>query len=103
MVDDFDALLSEVMAAPVAGWGFTWVEDRTSTTHTPWSYEELVAERASGARAMLDMGTGGGEVLSSLAARARSTVATEAWEPNVPVARARLAPLGIEVVQVEGA
>jgi SAM-dependent methyltransferase len=52
---------------------------------------------------MLDMGTGGGEALSRLAARARRTVATEAWPPNVPVAGRRLLPLGIPVIQNEGA
>lgn len=102
-MDEFDALLSDALDAPIAGWDFSWIEARTSTDPPPWSYEELAAERAAGARAMLDMGTGGGEVLSSLTRRAPYTVATEAWEPNVAVARERLAPLGIEVVEVEGA
>lgn len=52
---------------------------------------------------MLDMGTGGGEVLSQISQRPRRTVATEAWPPNVPVADERLRPLGIPVVQDEGA
>lgn len=52
---------------------------------------------------MLDLGTGGGEWLADLPARAPHTVATEAWEPNVSVAKARLGPLGIDVVRVEGA
>jgi SAM-dependent methyltransferase len=52
---------------------------------------------------MLDMGTGGGEWLASLAYRAPRTVATESWEPNVAVATSRLRPLGIDVVQVKSA
>lgn len=52
---------------------------------------------------MLDMGTGGGEALSRLAARADRTVATESWPTNVPVAGRRLLPLGIPVIQNEGA
>jgi hypothetical protein len=52
---------------------------------------------------MLDMGTGGGEALAGLADRAPRTIATEAWPPNVPVAGRRLLPLGISVIQVEGA
>src|SRR5215813_11691547 len=52
---------------------------------------------------MLDMGTGGGERLARLSPRPKLTVATEAWPPNVPVAAARLHPLGIAVVQDEGA
>lgn len=52
---------------------------------------------------MLDMGTGGGEWLSSLSARAPVTVATESWLPNVAVAAARLSALGLPVVYTEGA
>jgi SAM-dependent methyltransferase len=52
---------------------------------------------------MLDMGTGGGERLSRVSRRPQQTVATEAWPPNVPVAAARLRPLGIAVVQDDGA
>ena len=52
---------------------------------------------------MLDMGTGGGERLSRQPARPLGTVATEAWPPNAPVAAERLRPLGIPVVQDEGA
>jgi SAM-dependent methyltransferase len=52
---------------------------------------------------LLDLGTGGGEWLAALEHRPGLTVATEAWGPNVPVARARLEPLGIQVVQVEPA
>jgi SAM-dependent methyltransferase len=55
------------------------------------------------AGSLLDMGTGGGELLAKLSARPRLTVATEAWPPNVPVAAARLRPLAIAVVQGEGA
>ncbi len=49
---------------------------------------------------MLDMGTGGGEFLSSLAPFPPYTCATEAYPPNVPIAKARLEPLGIEVFQI---
>jgi len=47
------------------------------------------------------MGTGGGELLSSLAPLPTRTAATEAWLPNLEVARSRLSPLGVEVVHVE--
>jgi hypothetical protein len=52
---------------------------------------------------MLDMGTGGGEWLAGLSQRPRRTVATEGWQPNVSVAARRLHPLGVAVVQDEGA
>jgi SAM-dependent methyltransferase len=49
------------------------------------------------------METGGGEWLAALPNRPPRTVATEAWEPNVEVAGARLRPLGVTVVQNEDA
>lgn len=68
----------------------------------PWSYRREANRLTAGAEAMLDMGTGGGEVLRRLA-RPPFTVANEAWPPNVPVAGRRLHPLGVAVVQDEGA
>jgi len=68
-----------------------------------WSYRREIARRAATVSTMLDMGTGGGERLSRLSARPPMAVATEAWPPNVPIAAARLRPLGIPVVQDEGA
>jgi SAM-dependent methyltransferase len=70
---------------------------------TSWSYAEMVRARLAGVPAVLDMGTGGGELLARLAPLPPRTVATEAYTPNVEIARARLAPLGVEVVPVAGA
>jgi protein-L-isoaspartate O-methyltransferase len=52
------------------------------------------------AESMLDMGTGGGERLASLQPLPKVTYATEAYAPNVPIARKRLEPLGVKVVQI---
>ena len=52
---------------------------------------------------MLDLDTGGGELLASLAPPAGRTVAVEGWAPNVDVATHRLAPLGVEVVAAQAA
>jgi SAM-dependent methyltransferase len=69
----------------------------------PWDYTRLVRELASGSPDLLDMGTGGGEWLGALPERPVRTIATEAWEPNVPVAAGHLAAVGIPVVRDEGA
>jgi SAM-dependent methyltransferase len=103
LVATFEQLVTEASAAPVSGWDFSWLKGRATTEPLPWSYLTEIRERASTATALLDMGTGGGEVLSSLAPLPRRTVATEAWRPNIPVAARRLRPLGIGVVQDEGA
>jgi SAM-dependent methyltransferase len=100
---DLERLIAEAEAQPVTGWDFSWLGDRMQIAPLPWDFSAIVAERARTSPDLLDLGTGGGEWLSSLPYRPPRTIATEAWPPNVPIARARLAPLGIEVVQVEGA
>lgn len=52
-------------------------------------------------KAMLDMGTGGGEFLASLAPFPEKIYATEAWSLNVPIAKECLEPLGAEVYAIE--
>jgi SAM-dependent methyltransferase len=103
MRPDFAELEAEALAAPFSGWDFSWLDRRSVNEPLPWSYRQEVARYSGSAAAMLDMGTGGGEVLSRLRPRPARTVATEAWPPNVPVAAARLRPLGIPVVQDDGA
>jgi SAM-dependent methyltransferase len=87
-------------ARGATGWDFSDLKVRTLGPPLPWDYEQLVRENARGAQRALDMGTGGGEVL----ARVRSslpatTVATEHWHVNAPIARDRLRPLGVDVVR----
>lgn len=100
----YEDLLAEALACPVDGWDFTWLRERAPITRRlPWSYPELVAQRADGAARMLDMGTGGGEALLRIPARVSFTVANEAWAPNVPVAATNLLAHGMPLVQDEGA
>ena len=103
-LDAFDELVTEALSAPFSGWDLSWLDwPRPRTERLPWSYRREVARRAALADTMLDMGTGGGERLSRQPGRPLRTVATEAWPPNVPVAAERLRPLGIPVIQDEGA
>lgn len=99
----FEELVTEAQQAPLCGWDFAWLNTRAVTEPLPWSYTREVGGRARTATTLLDMGTGGGEVLSTLTHRPHRTVATEAWPPNVPLAARRLRPLGIALVQDEGA
>jgi SAM-dependent methyltransferase len=65
----------------------------------PWDYDEHVRGLARGVHAVLDIGTGGGERLELLRdGLPRTVVASEEWPVNAPVARERLAPLGVDVV-----
>lgn len=82
---------------PFEGWDFSHLEGRMLEGLLPWSYESIVRKALPDATSLLDMGTGGGEFLSSLKLLPSDTHATEGYAPNVPVARARL---GIPVHEV---
>jgi SAM-dependent methyltransferase len=97
----FEALLDEAENRPLVGWDLDY--DGRIGFSAPWDFAELADRRILSSLSLLDMGTGGGEWLSRRALTSRLTVATESWRPNVPVAQARLAPLGVCVVAVEPA
>ena len=98
MTDHFDHLVQEALNHPFSGWDFSWLDGRWYEAEPRWRYRDLVQERAHSAGAVLDMGTGGGEFLASLAELPRATYATEGYPPNLYIAHRRLAPLGIQVV-----
>src|SRR5512139_1506254 len=98
---EFDALIEEAERRPFVGWDVS-CDGRIRTT-PPWDFAAMVAAQARRSPDLLDLGTGGGEWLSRLPHRPPCTVATEGWAPNVPVARDRLEPLGIEVIAVDAA
>jgi SAM-dependent methyltransferase len=87
---------------PFEGWDFSYLAGRRSVINSQntWDYVDHVLAAVDGARAMLDMDTGGGEMLAGLSRRPPLVSATEGYAPNVPVARARLAPLGVDLVEV---
>jgi SAM-dependent methyltransferase len=96
----FDDLVEEAARRPTSGWDFRFLDGRLAEDPLPWSYAERAGELVRAADApVLDLGTGGGEFLSSLAPLPPGSRATEGWPPNVPVARRRLAALGVDVVE----
>lgn len=103
MTDAFGALVAEGAGLPVEGWDFSWFRGRATEERPPWGYASRMGERMSRSGRALDIQTGGGEVLATVARRPKLLVATESWPPNVAVARGRLAPLGVHVVAVAGA
>ena len=87
-------------ARSFSGWDFSELKVRQLGPPLPWDYEQLVREHAVGSRSVLDMGTGGGEVLSRLREGLPGrVVATEEWAVNAPIAYRRLRPLGVDVVR----
>jgi SAM-dependent methyltransferase len=101
----YDELIAEGDAVPVAGWDFSWFDGRATEERPAWGYSRLLSERLRRARAVLDIQTGGGEVLAGAVRAAGASgpavlAATESWPPNVALARANLAPFGGEVAEV---
>jgi len=94
----FDELIEPAMDAPVPGWDFGWLAGRAVGSDPTWSYPRLARAALDRSIRVLDIDTGGGELLASLTPLPPHTVATESWPPNLPVARERLLPLGVQVL-----
>ncbi|MEU7304412.1 methyltransferase domain-containing protein [Streptomyces sp. NPDC007206] len=100
----FEDLVAEGAAVPTEGWDFSWFEGRASEERPSWGYAVSAGKRvAGGAEAVLDIQTGGGEVLdfvldTAAPARPLLAAATEGWPPNVAKATALLRPRGVVVV-----
>ncbi|MFG2683029.1 class I SAM-dependent methyltransferase [Streptomyces sp. NPDC048392] len=99
----FDDLVAEGASVPTEGWDFSWFEGRATEARPSWGYALSMAGRLAGATAVLDVQTGGGEVLEfALEAagpqRPPLVVATEGWAPNVAKATRLLRPRGVPVV-----
>ena len=86
-----------------SGWDFSYVEETGRMVEFPleWSYTSKILEKIRNADFLLDMGTGGGEFLSLLQPLPVNSYATEGYEPNLPISKKRLEPLGVNVVKIK--
>lgn len=103
---EFEQLVSEALQAHFSGWDFSWLEGRRVERSDPRGeidYEERARACVAKASAILDLDTGGGEVLSRLAPFPKTAVATETYAPNVTEAAKRLTPLGVQVIWTDSA
>ena len=96
----FEFLIKEA-EAHFSGWNFSYIADREHPAPLRWSYVSEALLRVSKSKAVLDMDTGGGELFSRFAPFPSVAYATEAYAPNIPIARERLEPLGVEVIALE--
>ncbi|MFC0540422.1 class I SAM-dependent methyltransferase [Kutzneria chonburiensis] len=95
----FDELVAEGAAVPVDGWDFSWFEGRATEQRPSWGYARLIAARMADVQSVLDVQTGGGEVLNTVTQLPPRTAVTEGWPPSLAVARRLLEPRGVEVVE----
>ncbi|MFD0871610.1 Uncharacterised protein [Chlamydia abortus] len=102
MDKQFHEILSDTRQ-DFSGWDFSYITrtGRMGSQLLSWSYGSMAIPLIRKAKSMLDMGTGGGEFLSLLSPFPKEAFATEGYLPNVPIARKRLEPLGVKVVQIE--
>jgi len=101
--NSFEKYLEEAERTPFSGWNFDFIIKTGRIVEAPvkWNYYNVVLPRLSGVKTMLDIGTGGGEMLSRFQPLPPTTYATEMYHPNVAVARERLEPLGVKVFEIE--
>jgi len=98
---DLLAAWTQEEAQPFTGWDFAYLDGRMIEGDLPWDYVERAAALMDGASSVLDMDTGGGERLLEMRPHwPGRVVATEEYPPNLALARARLAPLGVDVQDV---
>ena len=101
--DLFEYLLEEANNLRFYGWDWSVLAGRVLEKSPTWSYLDIVRNRMQFCKTFLDIGTGGGELLSTLRPFPHLALATESYPPNVSIAGSRLIPLGVHVIAVDEA
>lgn len=97
--DQFERLIAEAQSQKFSGWDFAWLRNRLVEETPPWDYKQEVTKEFPRVKSLLDLGTGGGELLSSFGPLPQQTYVTEGYPPNAALARDRLKPLGVDVIR----
>jgi SAM-dependent methyltransferase len=84
----FEQLIDEALKQEFSGWDFSFVANRWQEAPTSWDYPQIVRSHIKPEYSFVPL--------------PKNTYATEAYLPNVPVAKNRLEPLGVKLVQVWG-
>jgi len=101
-MNEFERYKKEAEKAAFSGWDFSFLKGRFIEKDLSWNYREIVKSKIRKSDVLLDMGTGGGEFILSLKDfLPASTFATEGYKPNIQIATKTLAPLGIDVIEIE--
>lgn len=93
---------SEEQVAHIKGWDFSYIEGRFRSyeDELSWNYGEIVKEFLNAEANLLDIDTGGGEILLSFQHPYNLTTVTEGYTPNVKLCEERLGRKGIRVCEV---
>lgn len=96
---DFCTIWEKEEKTPFSGWDFFHLKNRMIEEKPPWNYNLLAKRLVKKSTAVLDMGTGGGEIFSSFAPFPVHAVATEGYPPNYIIAKKRLESLNVKVIK----
>ena len=88
---------AEEEIAYIHGWDFSHIEGRhTEDIDFGWDYVQLVKKYLRDDMKLMDIDTGGGEILLSLGHPYENTAASEGYSPNIELCKKELLPLGID-------
>lgn len=93
---------AEEQIAHIHGWDFSHIDKRCVEQPLPWDYRQVIGAYLTPEKKLLDIDTGGGEFLLSLAHPCKNTAATENFPPNVQLCKQTLRPMGIDFRQADG-
>ena len=93
---------SEEKIAHMRGWDFSYIKDRFKSyeDNLSWNYENIVKSYLKPEAKILDIDTGGGEILLSFHHPYHLTTVTEGFAPNVKLCEETLGARGIRVREV---
>lgn len=83
------------------GWDFSYMRERAKSEQPTWNYIKIAKKLVKNGSSILDIDTGGGEILSQLGSLPKSSFAIEGYTPNVNVARKNLKKAGVKVVEAD--
>ena len=91
-------LKQEEQAANISGWDFSHIEGKCKFFYEeiPWDYEKIVKSYLKDNLRILDIDTGGGEMLLTFHHPYSMTSATESYPASVELCKKKLIPLGID-------
>lgn len=82
----------------VSGWDFSVLENRMLESDLKWDYVKIIDNYVQPSVNLLDLGTGGGELLSRFADKEMNIYATESYTPNIEIAGNRLKKFGARLI-----
>ena len=100
-IGDPIAFWKSEQSRPFEGWDFSPLGKRLKFEPLPWDYLATARRLAQASQRLLDLGTGGGEVLERLAPLPKVCFATELVPERAEVARRRLSSHGVTVLTLD--